>query len=70
MTKNINSSLSISSDYGKHISKIINTKKNGNFYVPSFWKFIMCIIKFLPNIIFKKLNNFITNFLEQQINLM
>lgn len=56
MTKNINSPISTSSDLcGKHICKIINTKKNGNFYVPSYWKLIMYIIRILPNIIFKKI---------------
>ena len=56
MTKNINSPISTTSDLcGKYISKIINTKKNGNFYVPGYWKFIMYIIRMLPNIIFKKI---------------
>lgn len=56
MTKNINSPLSTSRDLcGKIICKIINEKKNGDFYVPGYWRFIMYIIRLLPNFIFKKI---------------
>ena len=56
MTKNFNTFHSIGSEEcGKQICKIIINKKTGNFYVPSYWKLIMTIIKLLPQSILNKI---------------
>ena len=33
-----------------------NSHKKSEVYLPSFWRFIMLIIKLIPNFVFKKIN--------------